>query len=135
MLCREVGDLGKLCLKALKVGEAYLVLCDEPAWLRHGASVLFCQICGTQGLEVRCLLRDDKFDIRSLLLDEPDDMTVPGDSPHKDDLAFAYSRLLEEVDDLHSHHIAEGKDYILFCGLALVEPVGTVALHEYRAPG
>ena len=135
MLCREVGDLGKLSLKALKVGEAYLVLCDELAWLRHRTSIFFCQICCTKCLKVRCLLRDDKFDIRSLLLDEPDDMTVPGDSSHKNDLAFAYSRFLEEVDDLHSHHVAEGKYYILFCSLPLVEPVGAVALHEYRAPG
>ena len=88
------------------MGEAYLVLGYKLVRLRHCAAVFLCQICGTQGLKIGSFLRDDELDIRSLLLDEADDMAISGDSSHQDDLALADSRLLQEVDDLHSHHVA-----------------------------
>ena len=93
MLCREVGHFIKLGLEALQVCKAYLVLCDELVSFRHGASILLGQICSSQCLEIGGFFRNNELDIRSLLLDEPDNMAVSGDSAHQYDLALADSCL------------------------------------------
>ena len=134
-LLLEVCDLGERAVQVLEAVEAYQVGAQQLLAAGEGRARLPRQNGRAEGLEVGGFLGYHEVDLRRQVLDEAQYVGVEGGAAREHDTAVHHLGPLEEVHHLGGHDHRQGDDDVVLGGLALVEAVGAVGLHEDGAAG